>query len=382
MRHLKYLWVGLIIALLRIPVAQGEQDTLAVRDLKGITPSEWRETWEGYSQAVEVHTDIYLPDVGQVPILKVKQDSQVREPLKSELEAKYKKANKKDSKHYYSFLSGEYETRLEHAVPLLWGKTKKDDRETSAKAQDWVDLTDYDPDQAYAENNPMTVREAEETALLGLKEIYPDISFQPDEVMLFGKTYWVKNKKAIYNQGSYFIRMRQCFQGIPCMACINDTYTDQSHTNLRDSWNTVESGHAVVYVYGQGSWWTRCMLYHETEMIKEDTNLVPLDEIKKQVQGLVRTGHIRHIYSISLGYVLFDTREEGEYLLAPCWVFWCRYHPEGGAAEETYGINSERVMFYGNNAYYRAIIFDAQTGRMFDTEDSSRERFLYPGYVE
>ena len=106
------------------------------------------------------------------------------------------------------------------------------------------------------------------------------------------------------------------------------------------------------------------------------------DEIKKQVQGLVRTGHIRHIYSISLGYVLFDTREEGEYLLAPCWVFWCRYHPEGGAAEETYGINSERVMFYGNNAYYRAIIFDAQTGRMFDTEDSSRERFLYPGYVE
>ena len=117
-------------------------------------------------------------------------------------------------------------------------------------------------------------------------------------------------------------------------------------------------------------------------MAKEDVSLLSFDTVKDRVEALIMSGHVRWINSVDLGYVLFDTRTEGEYLLAPCWVVWCEYHPEGPASERTYGINDDELFFWGNNAYYRALVFDAQTGKMFDTENTSRERFLYPGDPE
>ena len=382
MRRTDSLLLAMIMVFLCVPMAQAETGPVSIKELPGITSPVWKQTYEACGRTIDVDADIRIPEVETVPILKVRMDSRAAEPLRSELEAEYKAADRKDGKHHFDFDSQEYALRIDHETPLLWGTNKKKDIWTAAQGQENADLFKWDPDRAYTENNPMTLGEAADIARAHIRELYPDIETRLDRVMTCGKTYWKRNGKPIYDKGYYELYLRQCFRGIPSMACINDTFTDQSHTNLFDTWNTSESGTVFAGVFSEHSWDMRCSFYRETGVAREDVSLLPFDAVKDQVQALIMSGHVRWINSVDLGYVLFDTRTAGEYLLAPCWVVWCEYHPEGPASERTYGINDDELFFFGNNAYYRPLVFDAQTGKMFDTENTSRERFLYPGDPE
>ena len=381
MRRISSLLLALIMAILCVPVAQAETGPVSIKELPGITSPVWKQTYEAYGRTIDVDVDIHIPEVETVPMLKVRWDSRIPEPLKSELEAEYKKADKKDKKHHYEIESDEYFADIYHKIPLRWGTNKKKDIWTTANGQEYADLFKWDMNQAYTENNPMTLGEAVEIIQTHIREVYPDVETRLDRVMTCGKTYWKRSGKPIYNKGYYDLSLRQCFRGIPSMACIYDTYTDRSSKNWPD-WFTVGSGDVFGEVFSEDSWLICGALFKETGVVKEDVSLLSFDTVKDRVEALIMSGHVRWINSVDLGYVLFDTRTEGECLLAPCWVVWCEYHPEGPKSEKTYGINDGNTFFWGDNAYYRPLVFDAQTGKMFDTENTSKERFLYPGNPE
>ena len=380
MRRIICLLTAAAAGILCIQAAQAETGAVPVRQLPEAVSPEWKQTYEAYGRTIDVDLDIFVPEADTVPVLKVRKAEPVGEPLNSELAEAYAKADRADKDHYYSYETGNYTTiRLDHKFPILYGTSKKKDGNPAVTSED-RDLAEYDADSAYADNNPLTVREAADIIRTHLKEVFPDVEIRLDTVMLYGKTYWRKSGKPVYDRGGYSLTFRQCFRGIPSMACINDTYTDRSHTNLRGSWNTSESGRVFGAVYDEESWFIAGRFYRETGTVLEDVPVIPFGSVKSRVEALIESGHIRRIYSVSLGYVLFDTRDPEEYLLAPCWVAWCEYHPDGPLSEKTYGINDSELMFDGNNAYYRALVFDAQTGEMFDVEDRASERFLYPGY--
>ena len=73
----------------------------------------------------------------------------------------------------------------------------------------------WDMNQAYTENNPMTLGEAVEIIRTHIREVYPDVETRLDRVMTCGKTYWKRSGKPIYNKGYYDLSLRQCFRGIP-----------------------------------------------------------------------------------------------------------------------------------------------------------------------
>ena len=379
MKKICCLLLAIIYSTLCASAAMAEATPVSIKELPASTSPRWTQTYEAHGRTIKVDVDITIPKVNEISLLRAKKAEPIAEPRISELAAQYKKADKADKTHYYDFESGSYVTLgIRHKFPVVWGTSKNKEGSDDITSQD-LDLIEYDPDQAYADNNSLTVREAEEIILSQVKEILPNLEMKLDTVVLEGKTYWRKNKKPVYDRGGYWLNFRQCFHGIPSLACINDTFTDQSHTNLRDSWNTSNSGKAVCIVYDQESWSVNGCFYEEAGTILEDVPVVPFDTVQNQVEALIQSGHVRWIQSASLGYVLFDTRNPDEYLLVPCWVVWCEYHPDGPFSERKYGINDSETMFQGNNAYYRALVFDAQTGTMFDTENTSAERFLYPG---
>ncbi len=373
----------LAIAVLSFPLAQAETEPVSIKELPGITSPVWKQTYEAYGRTIDVDTEVYIPETENVPILTVKRNSALAEPLKSELEEEYKKADRKDKTHYYDLITRgteyTYLTYIKHAVPLSCGKTKKTDVWKEGMTSDDMDLIRYDPDQAYAENNSMTVREAETVAKTHLKELYPGLEAKLDTVLLFGRNYWKKSKKMISERGYYSLEFNQCFRGIPSVACIQDTYLSKPVRPDGYNWNKIQNARIHSAVYGEDSWSLVCQLYQETGVVKEDVSLLPFDAVKDRVEALIMNGNVRWINSVSLGYVLFDTNTSGEYMLAPCWVVWCEYLEGGPEAEKEYGVNDDELFFTGNNGYYKALIFDAQTGRMFDMESTADDRFLYPG---
>ena len=60
----------------------------------------------------------------------------------------------------------------------------------------------------------MTVREATEIIRTHLKEVLPDVELRLDTVVLYGKTFWRRNKKTVYDKGFYSLHLTQCFQRV------------------------------------------------------------------------------------------------------------------------------------------------------------------------
>ena len=168
------------------------------------------------------------------------------------------------------------------------------------------------------------------------------------------------------------------------MASIYDTYTDpndqlwdwNNQENRNRRWNMF---HGVVdgMVFSEDSWYFTSHLYEEKEPLCQDVPLVPFDAVKSQVENLITSGYVRWINSVTLGYVHFETDNDREFVLIPCWVVWCEYHKGGAQSEKKYGINDSELMFE-NSDYYRPLVINALTGGIFDPESTVPGRTKCP----
>ncbi len=383
--------LAIIFSTLCASAAMAEAETFSIKELTGVTSPRWKQTYEAYGRTIEVDVEIIIPEVETAPALKVQWAPALEDPLRSELAAEYEKADKEDNKHYYSFKSKKSHTLyLEHKWPLRGG-TKKNKESWEKVTADDSDLIRFDPDQAYAENNPMTVQEATEVVRTHLKEVFPDVEINLDTVWLNGGTRWKRNKKTIDEKGYYHLNMRQCFHGIPLMASISAAYTDpfdQRWGEILDKKDApymyilvrrdVDQGLVRSSVYSEDSWTIVAHLYAETEQLCQDMPLVPFDAVKSQVEDLINKGYVRWINSVTLGYAQFKTGNMDDFALVPSWVVWCEYIPDGPLAEKEYGVNDSELTFDGNNGFYRPLIINAQTGKLYDPESTEPGRIICP----
>ena len=382
---------AILFSLLYITAAIADPETFSIKELPGVTSPRWQQTYEAYGRTIDVDVDITIPEVEAAPALMVRWPPALEDPLRSSLAGEYEQADKNDDKHYYSFKSKKGLTLyLEHKWPLRGG-TKKNKESWEKVTEDDSDLIRFHPDQAYAENNPMTVQEATEVVRTHLKEVFPDVEISLDTVWLSGATRWKRNKKAIDEKGYYHLNMRQCFHGIPLMASISAAYTDpldQRWGEILDEKDApymdilvrrdVKQGIVRSSVYSETSWNIVTRLYEETEQLCRDMPLVPFDAVKSQVEDLINKGYVRWINSVTLGYAQFKTGNKDDFVLVPSWVVWCEYLPEGPYSKKEYGVNDSELMFDGNSGYYRPLIINAQTGKLYDPESKEPGRIICP----
>ena len=390
MKRICSLLLAIILSALCTPAAMAEAAPVSIKELPAVTSPHWKQTYEACGRTIDVDVDITIPAVESAPALMVRWAPALEDPLRSELAAEYEKADKQDNKHYYRFKNNNAYLSLDHKWPLRGG-TKKDKEDFAKVTSDENDLIRFDPDQAYAENNPMTVREAAEIIRTHLREVLPDVDIQLDTAWTIGAVRWKRNKKILDNKGFYCLNMRQCFHGIPLMASICAAYTDpfdqlwsegigddnETHIYIlvrRD----VDQGLIRGSVYSEDSWHFVAYLYEETEKLCNDLPLVPFDAVKSQVEDLITDGYVRWINSVTLGYAQFKTENKDDYVLIPSWVVWCEYLPDGPQAEKEYGVNDSELLFDGNNGFYRPLIINAQTGKLYDPESTEPGRIICP----
>lgn len=391
MKRICSLLLTILFSVLYITAAMADTRTFSIKELPDVTSPRWKQTYEAYGRSIEVDVEIIIPEVETAPALKVQWAPALEDPLRSELAAEYEKADKEDNKHYYRFKSKKSHTLyLEHKWPLHGG-TQKDKEDFSRVTSDESDLIRFDPDKAYAENNPMTVQEAAAVVSTHLQEIFPDVDIQLDTAWITGAVRWKRNKKILDDRGYYHLNMRQCFHGIPLMASISAAYTDpfdQRWGEILDEKDAPymhilvgrddDQGLVRSSVYSEDSWNIVAHLYAETEQLCQDMPLVPFDVVKSQVEDLINKGYVRWINSVTLGYAQFKTGNMDDFALVPSWVVWCEYLPEGPYSEKEYGVNDSELMFDGNSGYYRPLIINAQTGKLYNPESTEPGRIICP----
>lgn len=391
MKRICSLLLTILFSVLYITAAMAETRTFSIKELPEVTSPRWKQTYEAYGRSIDVDVEITIPEAETAPALKVQWAPALEDPLRSKLAAEYENADKEDNKHYYSFKSKKGLTLyLKHKWPLRGG-SKKNKEDWTKVSGDENDLPRFDPDQAYAENNSMTVQEATEVARTHLKEVFPDMEISLDTVWLSGGTRWKRNKKTIDEKGYYHLNMRQCFHGIPLMASISAAYTDPFDQRWRKILDEKDAPYMYILVqrdndqgivrssvYSEDSWNFVAHLYEETEQLCQDMPLVPFDAVKSQVEDLITGGYVRWINSVTLGYAQFKTGNMDDFALVPSWVVWCEYLPEGPYSEKEYGVNDSELMFDGNSGYYRPLIINAQTGKLYDPESKEPGRIICP----
>ena len=365
----------LMLCIMMFSTVYAESDLVAITQLTQATSPLWQQSYNAYGRTIDIDVKISIPTTDRIPIIIVQAAFPIPEPMNSELVNKYESANKKDKVYSYGFESTDYSTYMEHQIPPAWGKTKDIDYNEKTMGVNEYELYEYDINQAYAPNNNLTLKEATDIAFKHLQELFPDINLILDTVSIDGGTYWRKNNKPIQKQTGYNLNMRQCFYNTPIMAGIRETFSNKGGTN----WETIDRGTMYGTVYSDSSWYVWARLYQEKRIISDDLPLIPFDTIKEKVESLINKGCIRRIFSVTLGYVQYETDISTEQALFPCWVIWCEYHSTP-QSEAVYGINDSDLMFDGNNPYYRPIIINAYTGEMTDPESEADDRFMCPDF--
>lgn len=356
--------------------AIAESSHYSIRDLPVFTSPRWETRYEAHSRTIEVDVDVTIPEADHAPVITARRMPPLTESVCSELEAWCAQAEKEDRVNRYSFRSNDYSTQVTHALPPAWGKSRDSEFVNGAMGQNLFDLYEYDMDQAYADNNALTVTEALAIMKDQAAAIFPEESLHLRTVYVNGQTFWKKSGEPIRETGGYGLCLSQTFHGIPFMASIHEAFTQFALDN-EDPW-LENRGILRGLVFDENAWSLNCVFYQENSVLHEDIPLLPFDAVKGKVENLIQSGNVRWIDSVTLGYVQFDTADPDVQVLAPCWVVWCEYHPAGAGSERLSGINGSADLLYdGNSDYYRPLIINAQTGELIDPENASEGRCMW-----
>jgi hypothetical protein len=233
-------------------------------------------------------------------------------------------------------------------------------------------LMEYDWNQAYADNSPLTVQEAFDIAVERFHDVFDEsISIVAQDIGLEDRYYDKKTGEPIREKGGYLFMCRQVFHGIPHAVSVKRTFK-----NFRDDITDGEKYYNDFFVrtaiVDAESYCFDCSLLQETAVVYKDIPLLSFDPVKTAIEDLIKKGNIRNVYSVQLSYVLYDNPDDlnNSYILVPSWVAWCEYYKTAKDEMSEFDKNS----MYFDTAYYHPIIVNAQTGVLINPMSEASDR--------
>ena len=190
---------------------------------------------------------------------------------------------------------------------------------------------------------------------------------------------------------AYLAHFWQTMYGLPILESIGRGYE-------RAAWPEF-APQAQITMRGDDEYSITLWNVEETELLARDIPLASFEMVKRSVEKKIESGHIRKVYSMRLGYVVYNEKgypgrpPEGirswwdidSYYLVPTWVVECVYMDN---PKETFVYkgrrNDERMDNEKNSGHYRFVIVNAQTGEVYDRDDRSMKGYgdtTYKGFI-
>ena len=178
------------------------------------------------------------------------------------------------------------------------------------------------------------------------------------------------------------------------MSHVQETVRGDTSTALGDSefWRDVHSGVTYHGYLGDLSS-IRLRPLKVTQTLAEDIPLLPFDTIIAAIEDEINAGHIRKIYEIEFGYVLYNepgrflTSKPGKerraefhtarYYLRPMWLVNCLYKDTATDKLRSKPSDSDDER---NTLDYYQLLIDAQTGEVVK-RSNAQDRCEYKGFI-
>jgi len=335
-------------ALLLVPtLALASGDMVSISELRQQVEAmgRWIKTYEAHGRTIEVDIPIYIPNEKELAVYDC---SAYTEYIKN--------PNSDDKNNVYSYnenlreLTKENDGTSEADIEVygkgtelrimlnnpedLLGKNKND----NIKIKEYG-FYQYQVDDkvTYAENNEMSLEEAEkyleEIVEYFIKDEYNGIDI--DYIKIAGRGRKTKSYTDeelgeyvdYYPKGSYFFNYYQTLHKIPIMmtiiATLNNKQENKIYGDLFEYWGTTGG---ICQIMDRNSFWLTIKWMKIEKEHEETVKLLPIEQIINTVEKEIKAGHIRNVYALKLGYIIYlNDRSPETYTLYPMWVLDCDY---------------------------------------------------------
>lgn len=365
-----------LACLLSNPGCLAQKEYVSVTQLKEQLPARWTQTYETKWRTVEIDVQPTVPEVDEVPILKITPDFDHPDPslFGEGWELDWRQSS------FCATLNGGGERGVVEAQKKQGGTTTTDH------------YPPFDMNRAYAENNALTLGEALDYAKNILAGVFEDPETWDFERvydrMMCNKTVKKKTGEFLF-AGTYLsIPLKQKMRGIPILAHssqgveiedarllnnIGPIYEPRFFFNIRSA--------EELYIS-----WDKAKII---EAIVADIPLCDFSIVQASLEEEIHAGHIRKIFDIDFGYALYNDpganrtggdkeSEPQQFYTVPAWRVNCYYLESGKKEMRDY---SKWDVPERSEIEYKTVLVNAQTGKVMDRADHSKGCTDYRGFI-
>ena len=337
--------MGALLLMPTLALASGDMVSISELRQQVEMMGRWTQTYEAHGRTIEVDIPIYIPNEKELAVYDC---SAYTEYIKN--------PNSDDKNNVYSYnenlreLTKENDGTSEADIEVygkgtelrimlnnpedLLGKNKND----NIKIKEYG-FYQYQVDDkvTYAENNEMSLEEAEkyleEIVEYFIKDEYNGIDI--DYIKIAGRGRKTKSYTDeelgeyvdYYPKGSYFFNYYQTLHKIPIMmtiiATLNNKQENKIYGDLFEYWGTTGG---ICQIMDRNSFWLTIKWMKIEKEHEETVKLLPIEQIINTVEKEIKAGHVRNVYALKLGYIIYlNDRSPETYTLYPMWVLDCDY---------------------------------------------------------
>ncbi|MEA5016430.1 MAG: hypothetical protein VB099_17885 [Candidatus Limiplasma sp.] len=387
----------LVLAMLTPLDSLARTQYMNIVELREQTPARWAQSYKTKWRTVEVDAAVTLPDTDAIPIVKVTHGvpgivPTLEESGWAEVERRY------DSLVLYN--------GWKQAPKSVGGKRINQNAEAKGT---W--RSGFAPESKYVPMSDIPYGE-----ICGMiRENLSGFGYDPGQFALetptemWAQHWFLYGYKKDALPGQILLHARQKLNGLPIFHHIQEAVRDHYHGESRTDEMWARFGLSSGYdAYGEKLSHLYVTAAQPIETLAEDVPLCAFDKVVVAIEPGISAGHIRKIYEVELGYVIYNEpgvyfsrkeplvegrtppkeleeasakREEeleaARYYLRPMWQVNCLWvRSPGGKLRETASYTTDER----NTLDYRQLLVDAQTGELVQ-ESTAQDRCEFKGFI-
>ena len=381
----------------------------------------WKETFDTPNGQVTVDAPIIVPDIEKIPVLTVEK-ARISEEVYNTLAQGQKATRRKNAFEFIVDIDGELcdfflgnvdpEDQGYDAIEHLWirrGSYRYGAEE--AKSRDAEPVTYHYPwelehDKVYLRNQDQTLDDVMRVWMKEIERCYPDRTYdiKPKQITLHGSLLAQKTGKgkAYERKGYYYIDAEQYIEGAPVfgpiannVSNVNGTFrlnhgSTQATNRIEDSMNAYRTGaqeacdyQLMTFISNASDHQIMTNLLDVRSEEYADIPLASLDDVLASIRKEIEAGHIRRVFSIRLGYLLYSNPDMTDHAWAiPRWVVDCNYITEENKelAEKFHEWDDGSVNIWNAWEFVQMPV-DAQSGELIIMTTGDEKTFSVPEIV-
>ena len=328
-------------------LASGDMVSISELRQQAEAMGRWTKTYEAYGRTIEVDIPIYIPNEKELAVYDC-----------SAYTDYIKNPNDEDKTNVYAYnenlkelVKEESDDKSENAIIEVYGNGTElrimfnsPEELLEHNTRDYIKIKEsgYYPDKVnadviYAENSDLSLMEAEkyleEIVRFFIRDGYDGIDI--DYIKIAGrgrKTRSYTDEELgecadYYPKGTYFFNYYQKLHHIPIMmtiiATLNNKQENGVYGDLFGFWGTTGG---LCQIMDRNSFWLTIKWMKIEKEHEETVRLLPIEQIINTVEKEIKAGHVRNVYALKLGYIIYlNDRSPETYTLYPMWVLDCDY---------------------------------------------------------